>query len=330
MCFNICSCCGAHLDPGESCDCQRSNNHIEEERSGGMSTDLIIVRQLPVIEDQLRTVREHIQARVSSVLAMECTEETCKEVKKARSELNAQYRDLERRRKEVKAQIEAPYKKFEEVYKAYAGDLFVEADKTLAQKISAVENGLRQKKAAKVRAYFEEYRESLGIPADLATYDRAGIVVTLSASEKSLKTQAKTFLDRINEDLELIATQEHKDEILVEYRKTLNASQAVTVVSNRHAAIERQRKAREEMAALAERKKASEEVVRKVVETNQSVNMQLESQTAVMAPIAVKQPEPANPVKMYETAFKVTGSIDQLKALKKFLEDGGYTYEQLK
>ena len=49
--------------------------------------------------------------------------------------------------------------------------------------------------------YFEEYRDSLGIPADLVSYDRAGIVVTLSASAKSLKTQAKDFLDRIGSDL---------------------------------------------------------------------------------------------------------------------------------
>ena len=58
-----------------------------------MSADLIVVRQLPIIEDQLRTVRDTIQARVDLVLSMECTEDTYKEVKKARSELNAQYRN---------------------------------------------------------------------------------------------------------------------------------------------------------------------------------------------------------------------------------------------
>ena len=295
-----------------------------------MSNELIVVRQLPIIEDQLRTVRDTIQTRVDAVLSMECTEETYKAVKKARSELNAQYRELEQRRKEVKAQVEAPYKKFEEVYKAYAGDLFVEADRALAQKISTVESGLKQKKADKVRTYFEEYRESLGIPADLTPFERAGITVTMSASEKSLKNLAKTFLDRIAGDLELIATQEHKDEILVEYRKTLNASQAVTAVANRHAAIEHQRKMREEMAAAADQKKASEDAVQKVVETTQPVKAQVEPQAAVMPPVVVERTEAAEPVKMYETAYKVTGSIDQLKALKKFLEDGGYTYEQLK
>lgn len=298
-----------------------------------MSADLIVVRQLPIIEDQLRTVRDTIQARVDLVLSMECTEDTYKEVKKARSELNAQYRELEQRRKEVKAQVEAPYKKFEEVYKAYAGDLFVEADRALAQKISAVESGLKQKKADKIRAYFEEYRESLGISAELVTFERAGIVVTLSASEKSLKTAAKDFLDRIAGDLALIATQEHKDEILVEYRKTLNASQAVTAVTNRHAEIERQRKMREEMAAVAEQKKVAENAVQKVVEATQSAEEPAEKPTeqpqAVMPPVVVERTEDADPPKQYETAFRVIGSIEQLKALKKFLVDGGYTYAQL-
>lgn len=226
-----------------------------------MSNELIVVRQLPVIEDQLRTVHDTIQARVSAVLEMECTEETYKEVKKARSELNAQFRALEDRRKEVKAQIEAPYKKFELVYKACAGDLFAQADKQLAAKIAAVESGLKQKKADAVRAYFEEYRDSLGIPSDLVSYDHAGIAVTLSASAKSLKTQAKEFLDRISGDLALIDTQEHKDEILVEYRKSLNVSQAVTAVTNRHAAIERQRRMREEMAATADQQRDRKSVV---------------------------------------------------------------------
>lgn len=294
-----------------------------------MSTDLIVVRQLPIIEDQLRSVRDTIQARVDAVLAMECTEDTYKEVKKARSELNAQYRALEQRRKEVKAQVEAPYKKFEEVYKAYAGDLFVEADRALAQKISAVEGGLKQRKADKIRAYFEEYRESLGISADLAPFERAGIVVTMSASEKSLKTQAKDFLDRIKGDLELIATQEHKDEILVEYRKTLNASQAVTAVTNRHVEIERQRKMREEMAAIAEQKKAAEDAVQKAAEAAPPAKEPAKQPPAVMPPVVVERTEAADPPKQYETAFKVIASIEQLKALKKFLEDGGYTYEQL-
>lgn len=289
-----------------------------------MTNELIVVRQLPIIEDQLRTIHDTVLARVEDVLAMECTEETYKEVKKARSELNAQYRALEERRKEVKAQVEAPYKKFEAVYKACAGDLFSAADKQLAAKIAAVENGLKQKKAEQVRAYFDEYRESLGIPADMVSFSTT---VTMSASLKSLKAQVKDYLDRVRGDLDMIATQEYKDEILVEYRKHLNASQAITAVANRHAAIERERRMREEMAATVERKQEAVEAVREVVEAEQQPEPTPEP--AIMPPVVVERTEDAEPPKQYSTAFRVTGTIEQLKALKNFLVDGGFTYEQL-
>lgn len=290
-----------------------------------MENELIVVRQLPVIEDQLRSIHDAVQARVADVLAMECTEETYKEVKKARSELNAQYRALEERRKEVKSQIEAPYKKFETVYKTCAGNLFTEADKQLAAKIATVEAGLKQKKAEQVRDYFDEYRESLGIPADMVF---CNIPVTLSASIKSLKGQAKDFLDRVRGDLDMIATQEYRDEILVEYRKHLNASQAITAVVNRHAAIEQERKMREGMTAMAEHRQASEEIVREVVEEATQL-VEAAPAPPVMPPVVMGRTEEAEPPRQYSTAFRVAGTIEQLKALKEFLEDGGYTYEQL-
>ena len=306
-----------------------------------MNNELIVVRQLPVIEEQLRSVRDSIQARVDEVLAMECNEDTYKKVKNARSELNAQYKGLEEKRKAVKAQVEAPYKKFEAVYKEFAGDIFAKADKDLAAKISAVEDGLKKKKADKVKAYFDEYRESLGIPEDLVSYGQARIAVTLSASEKSLKTLAKNFLDRIRGDLDLIATQEHKDEILVEYSKTLNISLAVTTVTNRIAAVENQRRMREQAATEQARRQKAAEAVQMVAETARPappavisapvVMAQPEQEMEVVPPVVVAQPEySAHVAKMYTVTFKVYGTIDQMRDLKKFLENGGYVYEQLK
>lgn len=59
---------------------------------------------------------------------------------------------------------------------------------------------------------------------DFVTFEQANIGITLSASLKSLKEQAKNFADRISDDLMLIQTQENKAEILVEYKNTLNVS----------------------------------------------------------------------------------------------------------
>lgn len=155
--------------------------------------DLIVVRQLPVIEEQLRRISQEIEARVAAALAMDCTEATVKEVKKVRTELNKGFQDLEARRKEVKKAILTPYEAFEAVYRDCVTNVFKPADDQLKAKIDEVENGLKEQKQAEVAAYFREYRDSKDI--DFVEFERAGIVVTLTASKKSLKEQAKAFID---------------------------------------------------------------------------------------------------------------------------------------
>ena len=307
------------------------------------NTEIIVVKQLPIIEEQLRTVQKNIQALVNEVLAMDCTEDTYKEVKKARADLNAQFKELEARRKAVKSQIEAPYKAFETVYKSCAGDIFADADRKLAQKIRAVEDGLREKRAAAVRAYFEEYRESLNLPADLADYRYAGINVTLSATEKSLKAQAKEFLDRLRDDLSLIAAQPDPDEVLAEYRECRNVASAVQIVRERHARIEAERRRREEEQEAQRKAQEHAAEVEQAIEEEEQLTMPEPTEAPAdefHAPVAEPAPEENGPYearvepestaeKMYPITIKVTGTIEQLKALKKFMIEGGINYVQL-
>lgn len=317
------------------------------------NTEIIVVKQLPIIEEQLRTVQQYIQARVDEVLAMECTEDTVKEVKKARAELNAQRNDLEARRKEVKAKIEAPYKAFETVYKACAGDIFADADRKLAEKIRLVEDGLRQRKSSAVRAYFDEYRQSLNLAEDLADYRFAGINVTLSASDKSLKAKAKDFLDRLRDDLDLIDTQIDRDEVLTEYRSCRNVARAVQIVRERHARIEAERRRRAEEQEAQRKAQEHTAEVEQVIEEEEQLSMPEpteapadEFHAPVTEPVSEEngpdkahvEPKSTNTLEqtsgiefplLYATAFKVTGTIAQLKALKQFIIDGGMSYEQL-
>ena len=307
------------------------------------NTEIIVVKQLPIIEEQLRTVQQNIQARVDEVLAMECTEDSVKEVKKARAELNNQFKELEARRKAVKSQIEAPYKKFEAVYKACAGDIFADADRKLAQKIRAVDDGMRKKRADAVRTYFEEYRDSLNLPADLADYRYAGINVTLSATEKSLKSQAKEFLDRLRDDLSLIATQPDPDEVLTEYRECRNVASAVQIVRERHARIEAERRRREEEQEAHRKAQEHAAEVEQAIEEEEQLTMPEpaeapadEFHAPVAEPVAEEkseeeattEPEFAT-IRKCSVSFRVIGTIEQLRAMKKFLNDGGYEYEQL-
>lgn len=298
-----------------------------------MENGLIIVKQLPVIEDQLAAVKESITERVNQALSLVCTEDTYKDIKKVRADLNKEYAELEAKRKEVKTAVLAPYEKFEKVYKECAGDLYADADRKLKAKIAEVEEGLRQQKITAVCDYFVEYRESLGLTEDLVKYDDMGLKVGLSDSLTGLKKKVKDFLDHISDDLKAIESHEDKDEIMTEYRRGFNLANALSTVAARHKAIEDAKRLREEAEA---RRKAQEEREKELAAV---IAAQTEQVAPVAAPVAVEVaqviPEPvAVPVapeaeKTYSTSFKVTGTLDQLKALKKFLVEGGYTYEQL-
>ena len=282
-----------------------------------MNSELIVIRQLPVIEEQLQQIKASIEARVGEVLSLPCTEDTYKAVKKARTELNKEYGELESRRKEVKAAILAPYERFEALYKECAGGIYAQADAQLKARISEVENGLRQQKQDEVAAYFDEYRESLGLD-EYFTLALSGIRATLSDSRKALKAKAKGFLDRVAGDLALIETQEHKEEILVEYKRTLNISQAVTTVSDRHQQMEAERQRREQAAATQTARTEAQAKVEGIV----AEDVHIEPPVAMPTDEAVEE-------RAYSTAFRVTGTLGQLRALKTFLTEGGYSYEQL-
>ena len=268
-----------------------------------MENGLIIVKQLPVIEDQLAAVKESITERVNQALSLVCTEDTYKDIKKVRADLNKEYAELEAKRKEVKTAVLAPYEKFEKVYKECAGDLYVDADRKLKAKLAE----------------------------DLVKYDDMGLKVGLSDSLTGLKKKVKDFLDHISDDLKAIESHEDKDEIMTEYRRGFNLANALSTVAARHKAIEDAKRLREEAEA---RRKAQEEQQKELAAI---IAAQAEKEAPPAAPAVVEvaqvipEPEavPAAPeaVKMYSATFKVTGTLDQLKALKKFLEEGGYTYE---
>jgi hypothetical protein len=280
-----------------------------------MSNEIIVVKQLPVIEQHLAQIKQQVAERVETVTSLIVTEDTVKAVKKARAELGAEFKSWEEKRKEVKKAVITPYEKFEEVYNDCISNSYKTADKLLKQRIDEVENELKAKKAAEVQSYFEEYLASKGI--DFVTYAQAGLNVTLSASLKSLKEQAAAFVDRIESDLKLIETfTDLKAEILVEYKKSLNVSDAITGVKARAKAVQeeqaRQEAEAEKRAAEAQRVEAIKAAIP-------------EAPAAVEAPTE-QQAAPA-PEKKYCIRFTVKGTKEQLIALKKFLNEGEYEYE---
>lgn len=282
-----------------------------------MDKEIIVVKQLPVIVEQLQTIKADVTERTSKAKSLVCTEDTVKEIKVIRAELNKEFKEWEERRKEVKKAIISPYEQFEMIYKECVTDIFKEADEQLKTKIDSVENELKENKAAEVKTYFAEYLASKEI--DFVTFENANITVTLSASMKSLKAKAKEFIDRISDDLSLIDVQEHKDEVLFHYKKVdgfsfLNASKSITFVAEKYKAIELEKAKEEERKAKIEAEQKAAEKVDTVVET-------------LTPPTAEPIAPPIEEEPILTTQFKVRATKTKLRELKEFLNKGGYDYE---
>lgn len=271
--------------------------------------ELIVVKQLPQIEEHLKELSLDVDKKVENAKNLVCTEENATTIKQIRASLNKEFKEVEQQRKIVKEQILAPYMQFEEIYKTYISDKYKSADNDLKVKIDSIENELKAKKEQEVKDYFEEYKTANNI--DFITYEQTKINTTLSASMKSLKEQAKQFIDKIVDDLKLIETQEHKTEILVEYKQTLNVSQAITSVTNRFKAIEEEKKKIEQEKELqkfvVDTAKESDKYSEQIILNSPSVEEKIEE--------------------ILTLKFTVRGTRTKLRELKQFLESGGYDYE---
>lgn len=292
---------------------------IVEETEAVPVSALITVKQLPIIEEHLERMRQEITAITEEALALPVTDETVKEIKKKRSALNKQFKELDAKRKEVKKKVTEPYDNFEKSFKTCITDLFKKADEQLAAKIAEVENARKAEKEENVRSYFTEYAASLNLP-DFITYERMGLEIIFSTSLKRYKEQVKAFLDRAASDLQLIETQEHSEEILVEYKQSLDASRAILIVNNRHKMIEAERQRAEEMRQRREKEAAMVAKVEAVRE--EEIAMQAPEEAPVESP--AESPVNGTVVEqIYEGTFTLIGTKKQIKNIIEYIKEKG-------
>lgn len=266
--------------------------------------NIIEVKQLPIIEEHLKTLKSAIEEKTSTALKMVCTEDTVKEIKKIRASLTKEFTELETRRKEVKAQLETPYKEFYKVYQDCVSTPFKQADAELKRKVNDVENELKSTKRNKLIDYANELKTAYAL--DWLNIERILPNVTLSASLTSLKQTVADKLDGINSDCQCIsAIGESSLAVLVEYKKSLNLSQAQLIVSQREKEVQKAK-------SDAEAAKRQEEIKQ---ESEKKVDM-------LAPPVEEKTEE-----KIYKVTFTVHGTMSQLKEIKNFMLERGIKYE---
>lgn len=265
-------------------------------------TDLIVIQQLPVIVEQLHSIKAAVSEKVKSILALPCTDETVKEIKKYRADLNKDFKDFEARRKFVKSEILKPYEAFEMVYRECVTEIFNEAETQLKEAIDDIETAIKQGKANEISEFYREELAAHGL--DFPSFGQSGIKVGLSDTITALKKQASEIISKTAEDVAMINGLPFADEIMVEYRASLNASRSIMTINARHKAIEEQR-ARMETAP----------------------NVTFEP-----IPVPAAVPHIIVPTKTDDevsATIRVIGSQRKIDALMKFLEDGWYKYETI-
>ena len=126
-----------------------------------------------------------------------------------------------------------------------------------------------------------------------------GLNVTLSASMKSLKEQAKAFCEKIANDIKAMQTDENSEEILLEYKNNgFDYAKAKTT--------------------LAEKKKALEEFKMKMAKNGEEIKQEeiviQNIETMVSAPVEIVEEE------KFEFEFKVIMTKSQAKELIEWLK----------
>lgn len=312
------------------------------------SDSIAIIEQLPVITEQLDLVSLQIDEIVNVALNLECNEETRKDIKTSRAKLNSLFNEFEKRRIFISKEVNKPYELFNQKYKTCVSDKFKFALTEIDKKTNAIEQGIKDGLSKTIEAFFYEYANSLNL--DWITWENSKIRVGLSDNKTNLMKQATTFLDKIAQDILVIDTQDRKNDIEIEYRKSLNLMDAIKIVDARYKAIKEAEEKRKqiEIYKMQEQEKLKFELEQKKLIGDIPINnipiiepLKIPTIEVIREPIKIvdnnnniiREPIITNIEQVQEKSgsvcFKVTGTISKIQKLKQFLIDNDYLYEQI-
>lgn len=256
------------------------------------------ITSLGEITSNFKTVKDKALELKNFYTAIVYDEDNLETAKKDRTAINKYKESVSKYRKTLAKEFNKPFIDFETLAKE-TEKILDETAKSIGVQIDTYEGEKINERHRTFEAYFNEYATSLGI--NFTTYTQMGLHVTLSASEKKLKEEIKAYLDNIASDLQLIQTQEHADEILIEYKDGLDVKNAITKVNMRKKLLEINQKNKEASEEFANNlnKFREPEILQKPVEETVGIE-------------DIKQ-----------ATFTVKGTMSQLKTLKMYIEENG-------
>ena len=264
---------------------------------------LVVVEQLPKIRETLGVISKEIDKEIEYALSLDCTEESKAQVKKYRANLNKIKEELEDRRKFVKKQVLEPYEQFEGVYNELVKDKLANADKVLKERIDTIEISQREEKLKDLLEFAKAWLKYYGLEQVL---EPKQVIpnITLSKSQKSLKEQIKGEIERISKDIQTIALEEMKAELLVEYVKDFDYARAKLAVMERH---------------------KKQETIGSALFVDNGNGYELVNETNLQEEITA--PKEMVEEELIECTFTVKATKEQLLKIKEFLQELGVKYE---
>lgn len=263
---------------------------------------VVNIKSLGEIESNIKDIKEKALQLNNYYSNITFTDDSIKVAKDIKSKVNKFKGQVSDYRKNIIAEFKKPIEQFERTAKEtekILGDTYT----TINLQCNRYDDEQKKKMEKEVREFFDEYKATLNINVP---YEKANITVNLNSSLKKLKEEAVAFLEKVNKDLELINSQQYKDEILVEYNTCYDAVKAITTVNNR-------------MKAIEEQKNRNEELIHRttVVIDKQPVETISEKKDILQAPQYTRINNISS--EKVTMTFTVTGTIEEIKKLKAYL-----------
>lgn len=262
------------------------------------------IESLGEITSNISKVKEYAKSLNDYYKNIIFTDESITIAKDEKKKINKLKNEISQYRKDIINQFNEPIRKFELLGKE-TENILKDTYDTINNQVIVYENKQKDLKEQEIKEFFEEYKAFNKV--DFITYEQANINVTLSASIKSLKEQAKVFIDKIVEDIQLINLEQYQEEILVEYKQTLNVSKSIITVKNRRAMIEEQKRINEEL-------KKEEELLKE----NFS-RFPKQEETILQAP-KIQKIDTNTEEKLLTTTFTVRATKEKLKLLREYMD----------
>lgn len=318
------------------------------------------LRRIDWNKDELETA---VKARVAAYQNVAYTEEMMKEAKTDRAELNKLAKRIEEGRKKVKDIVNEPYAVFEAELKEVT-QIIKDATGPIDQQIKEFENQQKDQKKQKLLTIYQDNIGELSkiLPFE-KIFDQRYLNATFSFAKAS--QEIKDNIQKVKTDLETIDGMDSKYVLNVKdvYVKTLDLSKAMAEnkrLKDLEEKLEADRKAKEEeerkrLEAEAERKPKEEalEAERQAEENKkeeivpgkpenepENVENETENEETEQTVPENEQTVPeststgqgvqnvffAEPEKRYKATFYCIGTLDQIKALGKFMRDNNMEY----